>query len=157
MTAWLAPMAKEIVRVDGLRELEAALLELPRATAKNVMRRVLLKRGKPIADAAASRARVDKNKLKPSFKVGTQLSRRQKAEAETKSSVQVYIGPDPLVQAITEEFGTESVPANPMLRPAWEAGKDAVLVGIGQDMWAEIKKAAERKARKEARASKAGG
>jgi len=34
-------MARELVRIEGLRELDRALAELPKATARNVLRRVL--------------------------------------------------------------------------------------------------------------------
>lgn len=145
------------VHVDGLSELKDALHELPKATAKNVMKRVLVKRGQPIAQHASSLARQKTGALKISFKVGTKLSRRQKAahSKEGPDEVEVFIGPSPLVQAITEEFGTSKQAAHPMLRPAWDSGKLAVLEGIGKDIWEEIEKAAARLARKAAR--RAGG
>lgn len=158
-SAGVAAVAVEkTVHIEGLRELQTALHELPKATAKNVMRRVLLERAKPIADSASSRARVRSGALKTSFKAGTKLSRRQKSEnGSLGDTVEVYIGPSPLVQAITEEFGTDKVTANPMLRPAWHSGKDKVLEGIKEDMWKEIKKAADRLARKAAKAARAAG
>lgn len=148
--------AEKTVHIEGLKELQTALQQLPRATAKNVMRRVLLERAKPIAESASSRARVRTGTLKTSFKAGTKLSRRQKKSVGSiGDTVEVYIGPAPLVQAITEEFGTDKVAANPMLRPAWHAGKDKVLLGLREDLWKEIKKAAERLARKAAKAARA--
>lgn len=44
---------KATVRIEGLRELDAALGQLTKATARNVLKRVLLKAGQPIADEAA--------------------------------------------------------------------------------------------------------
>jgi HK97 gp10 family phage protein len=41
------------VKVEGLRELEASLKQLPKATARNVLKRVLVKAGQPIAEQAA--------------------------------------------------------------------------------------------------------
>jgi hypothetical protein len=37
------------------------------------------------------------------------------------------------------------------MRPAWDSGKDALLEGIADDLWAEISKAAARQAKKAAR------
>jgi HK97 gp10 family phage protein len=39
-----------VVKVEGLRELEQSLKTLPRAVARNVLRRVLTKRGEPMAE-----------------------------------------------------------------------------------------------------------
>lgn len=140
-----------VVKVEGLREVEAALRELPKSTGKNVLRRVLMKRGKVIADHARMLAREDEGDLKKSLKAGPKLSRRQAAQhrsTETKHSAEIFVGAGALVQAITEEFGTENQAPHPFLRPAWDSGRNALLEGIKDDLWAEIKVAAERRARK---------
>ena len=49
-------MAVTVVRVEGLSALKDALAELPKATGANVLRRALLKAGKPIEDMATSLA-----------------------------------------------------------------------------------------------------
>ena len=67
------------VRIEGLSELKAALRALPDATAKNVVRRVLSKRGEPIAERARQLVPVDKGELKASIAVSTKLTRRQRA------------------------------------------------------------------------------
>jgi hypothetical protein len=46
------------------------------------------------------------------------------------------------------------MPAQPFLRPAWDAGKRGVLNEFGRLLWAEIDKAAKRQARKALRAAK---
>jgi hypothetical protein len=53
------------------------------------------------------------------------------------------------------EFGNIHQAAEPSGRPAWEATKGAVLTTIGRDLWEEIRKAAERAARKAAKAAAA--
>jgi HK97 gp10 family phage protein len=154
------------VKVDGLRELEAALGELPKATGKNVLRRVLLARGKPIADAARAMAPDDErtkgHDLRKSIGVSTRLSGRQKGIhrsmfKDDKASVEVFVGAGPLPQAHIQEFkgGGGGYPGEkgpqPFMRPAWDAGKGAILDGIAADIWSEIKKSADRLARKTAR------
>ncbi len=145
------------VKVEGLKDLERALKELPKATGKNVLRRVGRKRLEPIAEDFRGRVRVDDRQLLESIGVSTRLSKRQRRlkRKEPKSTVEVYVGAGALPQAITEEFGTVNQAPHPGLRPAWDRGGDAVLDGIAADLWAEVRKAAERLARKAARMAKA--
>ena len=147
-------MAVTRVRVEGLRELQDALQELPKLTAKNVMKRVLTKRAQPIADDAESRVRVKSGKLKISVGVGTKLSRRQRGmhQKAAQDEVEVFVGPGALQQATTEEFGTYKQAAHPYMRPAWDAHKGKLLEGIREDLQQEIIKAAARIARKAAKA-----
>ena len=151
----------ETVKVEGLRELEAALKELPRSTGKAALRRALKKAAKPIADAAAARAPVDEGHLRDSIGVGTKLTRRQrslhrKMFRNDRAAVEMFVGAGGLAQAITQEFGTFKEPPQPFMRPAWDAGKNALLDGIKDDLWGEIQKAAQRHARKMARLARKG-
>ena len=68
---------KTTVSVEGLRELDAALGQLTKATARNTLRRVLLMAGKPMAATAQSLAPIDTGALKISIGVGTKLTKRQ--------------------------------------------------------------------------------
>lgn len=61
------------VTVSGLRELDARLGELSKGVAKGVMRRVLLKAGAPIRDAAAALAPKDTGELSTRIAVGTKI------------------------------------------------------------------------------------
>jgi HK97 gp10 family phage protein len=155
----------ERVKIEGLKELQTALQELPKATARNVMRRILKARGKPIAEAARKHVPVDQGDLKDSIAVSTTLSKRQKRmhRKPDKDDVEVYVGPGPHPQAHWLEFGTDErthasgksvgdVPKKPFMRPAWDSQRRGLLVGIKTDLWAEIKKAADRLARKAAKA-----
>jgi hypothetical protein len=45
-------MARTTVRVDGLREIDAAIGELGKATGRNVLRRVAVQRLQPMAEEA---------------------------------------------------------------------------------------------------------
>lgn len=156
-------MAKSSFRVDGLKELEQALGQLPKATSKAVLRRTAIRALAPVIADAKTRVPVDEGDLKDSLKITTKLSKRQqrknaKSVAEGKSSVQLYAGPSALPHAHLVEFGTEHMAPQPYLRPAWDANKDEVLELVRTELADEITKAAARLAKKQARLlKKAGG
>lgn len=147
--------------MDGLKELDQALSQLPKATAKNVLRRTAILALAPVIADAKRLVPVDEGELKESLKVAGKLSKRQarknaKAVAEGKSSVQLYAGPSALPHAHLVEFGTAHMRPQPFMRPAWDANKDKVLELIRTEMGDEITKAAGRLARKAARLAKKG-
>ena len=142
------------VRVLGLSQLEQGLSELPRATGKNVLRRVLRQRGEPIAERARNLAPIDEGDLKDSIAVSTKLSRSQRRKRRKKATVEMFVGPGTHPQAITQEFGTWFHPPQPFMRPAWAAEKGSILEDLSGDLWTEIDKAAQRIARKQARLAK---
>ncbi len=97
---------KPTFKVEGFRELERALIELPKATAKASVRRLLKKAAQPIADAGRGNAPEREGNLRESYGVGTRLTRRQRKVSKKESEVEVYVGPnDPA--AIQTEFGNE--------------------------------------------------
>ena len=154
-------MAQNTVKIEGLRELEVALAELPKATGKNVLRRVLRKRAQPIADVARSMAPDDPatggNDLRSSIGVGTRLSPRQralhrKAVKDDRAFAEMFVGAGPLPHSHMQEFGTVHHGPQPFMRPAWDGGKAATLDGIADDLWSEIDKSARRLAKKRAKA-----
>lgn len=147
------------VKITGLRQIERALADLPKATAKNVVRRVLKTRAQPIADRAAQLAPLDDGALRDSIAVSTKLSKAQrgKHKKRTPGTVEVFVGAGPHPQAHLQEFGTVHHPPQPFMRPAWDSGKEKVLEGIKGDLWAEIEKAVGRLAKKAAKAAAAGG
>ncbi len=148
-------------RVEGLKELDKALGQLPRATGKNVLRRVARKALEPIIEDAKTKVHEVSGDLRGSLAVSTKLSFTQKREhksmfASKRSSIEMFAGAGPhnfVPQAIFEEFGTVKRGPHPFLRPAWDGGKMRALNNVKKDLWAEIKKAAERVARKKARAA----
>jgi HK97 gp10 family phage protein len=141
------------VTVTGLDEIMAALRELPNATAKNVMRRVLIKRAEPVAEDARRLVPVDEGHLKESIHVSTRLTRRQKARHRKvhRDDVEVFVGPGNDPAAHLQEFGSSHHDAQPFMRPAWDANKRGVLDGVADDMWREIEKAVARQAKKAAK------
>ncbi|TZG23889.1 HK97-gp10 family putative phage morphogenesis protein [Sphingomonas montanisoli] len=139
------------LRTTGLRELDAALGKLPKAVGKRVTRDALIEAGEVTAQAARALAPVDKGYLRESITVGSKLSRSQRKALETRSSVEVYVGPGPHPQGIMQEFGTFKEPAQPFMRPAWDATGEQVLGRTGVILSDAVMKAAARHARKEAK------
>lgn len=159
-------MARTIVKIDGLAELERALAELPKATGKNVLRRVLRKVAEPLAADMRSMAPDDPatggNDLKSSIGVGTRLSKRQASQnrkmfKSDKASVEMFVGAGNLPQAIQQEFGNVNHGPQPFVRPAWDGQKGQMLNTIENDLAREIDAAAKRLAKKAAKLAAAGG
>lgn len=144
-------MAKQTFKVEGLAELDAALQELSRATARNILLRTLKEQGEPIRADGERNAPKDKGGLKQSYTVGTKLSRRQKSQNKKESMVEVYIGPGPAAKGVQTEFGNAHQAAQPHLRPAFDGNVQRVLAGIRDALADQIEKARERAARKAAR------
>lgn len=145
------------VKVEGLRELEKRLAQLPKATGKNVLRRTLKSAGKPIAQEANALAPDDPSTpggLSQSYAVSTKLNKNQKkamrkAKAD-KAYVEVYVGTnDPA--GVQQEFGNRNHGPQAHFRPAWDAKQGEALKIIKTDLGDEILKAAQRLARKAAR------
>jgi HK97 gp10 family phage protein len=162
------------VTIEGLKDVDDALKDLPKAVGKNILRRVLKKIAEPIAADMRARApddpRTKSRDLKASIYVGTKLNDRQKSlhrkasggggprltsagwKSDPKTLVEMFVGVDPRSpQGAWQEFGTYAHPAQPFARPAWDGNKDKALATIKADLWAEIEKAAARAARKSAR------
>lgn len=147
-------------RLEGLEQTVTNLGDLSRATGRNVLRRVLLPAGEPVAHDAAQMAPYRTGRLAFSVVVSTQLTRRQRRGAK-QNEVEVYIGPaggnGALNYASFGEFGTIDTPAQPFMRPAWESNRGIVLGLIHSGLKAEVERAADRAARKVARLAAAGG
>lgn len=172
-------MLKAKVKIEGLKELEEALKELPKATGKNVIKRALSNSADPFIDQAKALApihlghlqkSITKSKVKlTSGSAGKKAfaealakgaSRKEAgaaahaANAEASGDVTsglIVIGPGRHPQAIFQEFGTAHHPPKPFMRPAWEENKMPTVGNIKDELWSEIKKAAERLARKTAK------
>ncbi|WP_411033838.1 HK97-gp10 family putative phage morphogenesis protein [Shinella sp. BYT-45] len=150
------------VKVEGLRDLEKALGDLPKANAKRVLTKTLKEAGEPVARTARALAPKDKLHLSEGIDVTTKLSPRQRRLNKKESPVEMYIGPGPDPAAHLDEFGTGdritedgrnlgSMPAQPFMRPAWDQHKMGVLDTIANRTWWEIEQAARRLAKKAAK------
>lgn len=155
------------VRVEGLRELLNTMQELPKATQKNTLKKILLQEGAVISDTMRNLAPDDPNTpntkdLKGSIGIGTKLGARQarlhrkeQKQTDEKHFAEVFAGAGVVPQAHLNEFGTVNMSPQPFARPAWEENKEAVLNGIADNLWAAIDKSVQRHRRKMAK--KAGG
>jgi len=87
------------VSVSGFRELDKALGELPKAVARNVLRRVLTKAAQPVADMASSLAPKDKGELSSSVKVGTKTGNKT-GKAEYAAAMKAGLGKGEALKAL---------------------------------------------------------
>jgi len=141
-------MARQVFKIEGLSELDEALKELPKATARNVLKRVLTEQARPIKEAGEALAPRETGGLAGSYTIGTKLSRRQKSLNRKESDVEIYVGPGPAAKAVQTEFGNAHQAAQPHLRPAFDGNAMKVLDGITEALAGEIEKARQRLAKK---------
>lgn len=145
------------VRLEGFRELERALNELPKSTGRNVLRRVAKGALEPMADKARGMAPVERGDLKQSIQVSEKRTKRvtRLNRFDRNTGVEVAMGPvsgkGVLNYATFAEFGTNDTRARPFMRPAWESGKDDALEYVKANLGSEIEKTAKRLAKKAAR------
>lgn len=162
------------VSVSGFRELDAALGNLPKATARNVLVRTLRKAGEPIAEEARRHVPVRTGTLRDSISVsarvknkvgsaeyaaamkaglgkqaaGAALRAARKAAKGTGSFAEAYVGPargkGVIRYAHIVEFGSNDTAPQPYMRPAWDARQREALDIIKAELGNEIIKAARR-------------
>lgn len=157
------------LRIEGAGDIERALAELARGTAKGAVRRAMKKTLKPVAETAEG---LSGGKFKVA--VTSKLTARQQREARAdrgRSKVALYVGPvmpdgDDAPHAHLYEFGTAprfhkktgksvgAMPARPFMRPAWDVHQAAMLETLKREMWREIEKTVERARRKAERAAR---
>lgn len=78
-------MASELVKVDGLKELNALLSQLPIRIEKNIMRTAITAAARVVRDKAKELAPVDSGKLRRSIRVGSSRVRGGKAQVNVYS------------------------------------------------------------------------
>lgn len=149
-------------RVDGLADLDRALGELTKSTARNTLRRVGIKALQPMAEEARHLAPDDPSTsdqdLKSSIGVGTRLNPRQTRLARRairtggaeKHFAEVYMGTnDPA--GIQQEFGNVNHGPQAFMRPAFDQEARGAVDIVAQELGGEIEKAAQRAARRAAK------
>lgn len=162
-------------KIEGLKELEAALSELGDVSVRKASaRRALVKAAKPFAEEIQSLAPQRSGHLKRSVRIGAsgnvggaEFARvlrsggsREDAVAamrevrRSKSGVEIAVGPGRNPQALFQEFGTEHHAPQPFVRPAWESNQDGMVEAIKAELWADIQKTAKRHENKAARLAK---
>ena len=156
---------KTTIKITGTMELDAALAQFTKATAKGVLRRTGIKALGPMAETARRLAPDDpatgSNDLKASITVGaaSKLNARQKGlerRAEGKAFVTVYMGTAD-VSGIQQEFGNINHGPQSFMRPAFSQHAESTIREIGAILGSEIDataaRAAKRAANKAARAA----
>lgn len=128
---------KVTVKTQGFKELEKSLFLLKQSTAKAVVRGGMRDAIEPAARLARQKAPVGEGDLYESIDVST----RAKPAARKQSDLEIYMGPGRNPQAITQEFGTFKEPAQPYMRPAWDAEKEKTLERFGVFLWERVQKA----------------
>lgn len=169
---------KSKMRVEGLKELEAALQELPRATGGNVLKRAIIKPAQLFADRAIDLAPKKSGKLKRSIRVSkprvisagkaafaaamregaTRAEAGEAARAANAASggagrhAVVSVGPTrSAFHGLFQEFGTAHFGPKSFMRPAWDALSSSFPKMIADTLWEEIEKARQRIAKRAAR------
>lgn len=142
-------------KVQGMEDLHAAFSALPKATGKAALRAAGKDALEPMRAAAAAGAPEDTGQLEKRVIISPK-SRSGKArgrKAEGPQAITLYMGPDRKVtiRGQMQEFGTFKEPAQPFMRPAWDAHADSALESIGANLWDRMNKATERQQRKAAR------
>lgn len=144
-------------KLSGFRELEKKLaVDLPKATARNVLRRVSKGALEPMADVAAQKAPERTGRLAYSITVSEDRTRRvRRFSLRRINGVQMAMGPATGVGATYyasfDEFGTVDTPAFGYMRYAWDTGQMSALEYVQDNLWREIDKAVGRIAKKRAR------
>ena len=63
----------------------------------------------------------------------------------------MIVGTSRMPQGICRSSAPVSVARRPFMRPVWDSDKEGLLERLGHDLWAEIKKTADRQAKKPAK------
>lgn len=161
------------MKLVGVRELQAALSELPNNVQKSAIRNALKTAAQPVADKANQKAPGIGN-LRKSYSVTARIIPSQRSEVRRpgKDAVRLFVGanyskvaPFYAPHAHLVEFGTGpryhangkyvgQTVAQPHLRPAWEETKVNVVATFGPLLGNQIELAAARVARRNARAAR---
>jgi len=143
-------------RVTGLREIEQALNDLSRATARNTLRRVGREVLEPMANIAASLAPERSGRLAFSVAVSEKGTRRaQWKQRAAAFDFVMAMGPASGVGALNyasfAEFGTVDTPAFGFMRATWDRDKEAAMRRAVESLSVEVSAATARASRRAAR------
>lgn len=165
------------ISIDGLADLDRALAELPKATARNVLVRSLKAAAQPMKEEAASRAPVMTGGLRSSIIITERKPRNYDAgkiaysqtlsnfgtkseavaamraarAANPNSFAEIFMGPVRSEVGRFQEFGTQHSAPRPFMRPAWDNNKEKAVDIFKAQLSTEIERAARRLAKRLAR------
>lgn len=160
---------KGFIRMDflGVEETAKALRDIGKdKTIKAAQRRELRKAATPTLEMARRNAPTETQRMRDGISLSGILSRKQRrggryAKDPTQNTVHLFLGAKPRGPAVLTEFGTGprytkkgkftgSAPAQPFLRPAWEADKMNILDRYQRGISKSILRAARRANKKRA-------
>lgn len=156
---------KPTLSLRGGRDLDLALQELAKTTAKRLARKAMADALSPVEEAARDLApKGPTGNLRESVAVSHRLNPSQAAEAprEGQHVLHMYVGAN-APHAHLVEFGTGprrhksgkfvgAMPPNPWMRPAWDGNSDAVLARLTDALREQIEAFAARAAKRAAKA-----
>jgi HK97 gp10 family phage protein len=151
------------LKITGFKEMDLALIDLGKVTAKRTADRAMKKALQPVADAANGML----PKGMPPVIVAKKLNKNQSRQArglQTATERNFFVG-SPSPRAHLEEFGTGprfhrsgkftgSMSARPFMRPAWDQTRQQVLELLSAELASEIQKSLGRRANAAAKAGR---
>lgn len=160
---------RSLINIDfhGAEDLQKALRDIGKdKTIRTAMRKHLRKATEPTLQMAKNNAPVETGRMKDGIALTGVLSRRQRrggnySEGLGENTVRLFLGAKPRGPGVLSEFGTGprytkkgkftgAAPAQPFLRPAWEADKYNVLDRFSRSLGPAIERAARRANKKKA-------
>jgi hypothetical protein len=152
------------VQTHGFDQLDAALAQFTKASARNILKRAATEALEPMADEMRNRApeaNVNGGRLKDAIGVSDKLGPRQKGLNRRNAAatfVEVHagvadVGGKHLPSGVQQEFGNENHSPQPFVRPAWEQEKMDTLDRLRVALADEIAKATARAQRRAANAA----
>lgn len=175
------PSRVSIKKVEGLKELDAALGQFSKSVGRNVLKRALVRAGEPIAETARAYAPFESGELRGSIQVSSRIkntignaefsaamraglgiqaarSALRTARRNNKGSfAEVHVGPAQAtnkadaIKRIVQEFGSSKQAPQPYMRPAWDAKQGEALDNVKVELEKEILKTAARIAKRKAK------
>lgn len=148
-----------MVKLEGFREMDAALAEFSKATAKNILRRTGREAMQPVADTMQAKAPKAHHDLEKAIGVGTKRAKGAKKHFPDSGVVEVYagvkiVGGGMPPQAIQQEFGNENHGPQPYARPTWDEEQRPTFDRVKDALSGQIDKARGRAQRKALKAGR---
>lgn len=147
------------LRTEGFAEMEKALGEFSKATARNILRRTGLEALRPVADGMKGKAPKRLEDLVDAIDVGTKRQKGTKKHFPDSSTVEVYAGVSVVgggmpPQATQQEFGNEHHGPQPYARPTWDREERPTLERTKDALANEIDKSRQRAQRRAMKAKR---
>lgn len=123
---------KMTVRIEGTDQIARNLRAMGKALRRDTLVPIIEEELEPMAEQMRSQAARGSGELAESVTVGTELSPAQAAMNEPIAEIEVYAGPGPLPQAISEEFGNVHQEPRPFIRPSFDSNVDRAVKNVGR-------------------------